>query len=129
MPGQPAGMFDSLRQLLRTGVALGHARLELLVFDLEIEKRRIVDVALLALVGLTLLALGLVLLIGLLLMLVGENQRTLVLAALCALCVGAGLALIFLARQRLQRGEPILALSKGELARDRAALENVDRPA
>ena len=46
MPASRAGLFDSLRQLGGTAFALVQLRLELLVADLEIEKLRLIEVAL-----------------------------------------------------------------------------------
>jgi uncharacterized membrane protein YqjE len=75
MPTSRAGLFDSLRQLLTTALELAQVRLELLVSDLEIEKLRLVDVALRALLGLMLLGLGLVLAIGFVLLLLWDSHR------------------------------------------------------
>jgi uncharacterized membrane protein YqjE len=44
-----AGLFDSLRRLLRTGLEITQVRLELLGADLALEKLRLIDVALRAL--------------------------------------------------------------------------------
>ena len=60
-------LFESLRQLLHTALELAQVELELLVTDLQLEKLRLVEVALRALLGLLLLGLGLLLLIGFLL--------------------------------------------------------------
>ena len=54
MPASRAGLFESLRQLLRTALEMAQVRLELLVSDLEIEKLRLVDAVLRALLGLLL---------------------------------------------------------------------------
>ena len=59
-----AGLFDSLRRLLRTGLEITQVRLELLGADLALEKLRLIDVALRALLGAMLIVIGLVLLIG-----------------------------------------------------------------
>ena len=61
MPASRAGLFDSLRRLLRTSLEIAEVRLELLVADLEFEKLRFVEAALRALLGLMLIGLGMVL--------------------------------------------------------------------
>lgn len=122
MSVQRTGLFDSLRQLFGTALELGQVRLELLIGDLELEKMRLVDVALRALLGVMLLGLGLVLLIGLVLMLLWDGYRLPALAVLTLLCIAGGLWLMHAARQHLRGGEQMLAATSAELARDRAAL-------
>ena len=94
MPASRAGLFDSLRQLSATALELAQLRLELLVADLELEKLRLIEAALFALLGLTLLGLGLVLLCAFVLLLVGEAYRLQALGVLLLLCLGAGLMLL-----------------------------------
>jgi len=124
MPTSRAGLFDSLRQLLRTALELAQVRLELLVSDLEIEKLRLVDVALRALLGLMLVGLGLVLLIGFVLLLLWDSYRLPALAVLTLLCLVGGLALLQAAKRRLHQGEPMFAATRAELERDQAALRS-----
>ena len=88
MPASRAGLFESLRQLLNTALELAQVRLELLVADLQLEKLRLVDVALRALLGLLLLGLGLLLLIGFLLMLLWDGYRLPALGVLTAAVPG-----------------------------------------
>jgi uncharacterized membrane protein YqjE len=127
MPASRAGLFNSLRRLFGTALALAQVRLELLVADLELEKLRLVDVALRALLGLMLLGLGLVLLIGFILLLLWDGYRLPALGVLTLLCVGGGLWLLQAARQRLRSGEAMFAATTAELARDRAALDAEDQ--
>lgn len=122
MPTSRAGLFDSLRQLLATALELAQVRLELLVSDLEIEKLRLVDVALRALLGLMLLGLGLVLAIGFVLLLLWDSYRLPALAVSTLLCLGGGLALMQAAKRRLHQGEQAFSATRAELERDQAAL-------
>lgn len=122
MPASRAGLFDSLRQLLHTALALAQVRLELLATDLEVEKLRLLDVALRALLGLMLLGLGLVLLMAFLLMLLWDGYRLPALGVLTLLCAGGGLWLLQAAKRRLGHGEPMFAATRAEFERDQAAL-------
>lgn len=122
MPASRAGLFESLRQLLHTALSLAQLRLELLASDLEIEKLRLVEVALRALLGLMLLGLSLLLLIGFLLMLLWDGYRLPALGVLTLLCLGAGLGLLQAAKRRLRDGEPMFAATRAEFERDQAAL-------
>ncbi len=126
MPASRAGLFESLRQLLHTALELAQVRLELLVTDLQLEKLRLVEVALRALLGLLLLGLGLLLLIGFLLMLLWDGYRLPALGALTLLCIGGGLLLLNAAKRRLREGDELFAATRAEFERDRAALRPRD---
>jgi uncharacterized membrane protein YqjE len=126
MPASRAGLFESLRQLLSTALELAQVRLELLVTDLQLEKLRLVDVALRALLGLLLLGLGLLLLIGFLLMLLWDGYRLPALGVLTLLCIGGGLLLLQAAKRRLREGDELFAATRAEFERDRAALRPRD---
>jgi uncharacterized membrane protein YqjE len=126
MPASRAGLFDSLRQLLNTSLELAQVRLELLVADLQLEKLRLVDVALRALLGLLLLGLGLLLLIGFLLLLLWDGYRLPALGVLTLLCLGGGALLLQAAKRRLREGDELLAATRAEFERDRAALRSQD---
>jgi uncharacterized membrane protein YqjE len=117
-----AGLFASLRQLLRTSLELAEVRLELLVADLELEKLRLVEAALRALLGLMLVGLGLVMLVGFVLLLLWDSHRLAAMAVLTLLCLAGGFALLHAAKRRLQQGEGLLAATRAELHRDQAAL-------
>lgn len=122
MPAIRAGLFDSLRGLLRTSVELAGVRLELLATDLEVEKLRFAEAALRALLGLMLIGLGLVLLAGFVLLLLWDGYRLQAIVVLMLLCLGGGLLLLRAAKRRLQQGEPLLAATRAELQRDHDAL-------
>ena len=122
MPASRAGLFESLRQLLGTALELVQVRLELLVADLQLEKLRLVEVALRALLGLLLLGLGLLLLIAFLLMLLWDGYRLPALGVLTLLCLGGGALLLQAAKRRLREGDELLAATRAEFERDRAAL-------
>lgn len=123
-PAPQAGLFESLRRLLRTSVELAGVRLELLVSDLELEKLRFVEAALRALVGLLLIGLGLVLVVGFVLLLFWDTHRMVALGVLALVCLGGGFALLYAAKLRLQQGEGMLAATRAELQRDQAALRD-----
>jgi uncharacterized membrane protein YqjE len=126
MPASRAGLFESLRGLLHTALGLAQVRLELLVADLQLEKLRLVDVALRALLGLMLVGLGLVLLIGFVLLLLWDGYRLPALAVMTLLCLLGGVALLQAAKRRLRRGDELLSATRAELERDQAALRAQD---
>jgi len=126
MAASRTGLFESLRQLLHTALELGQVRLELLVTDLQLEKLRLVEVALRALLGLLLLGLGLLLLIGFLLMLLWDGYRLAALGVLTLLCLGGGALLLHAAKRRLREGDELFAATRAEFERDRTALRARD---
>lgn len=132
MPASRAGLFESLRQLLGTALELAQVRLELLVADLQLEKLRLVEVALRALLGLLLLGVGLLLLIGFVLLLMWDSYRLHALGVLTLLCLGGGALLLQAAKRRLREGDELLAATRAEFQRDRNALgggpAEVDKP-
>ena len=118
------GLFAALQRLLRSSVQLALLRLDLLVTDLELEKLRLVDVAVRALLGLMLVGLGLVLLIGFVLLLLWDSYRLAAVGVLTLLFTGGGVLLLQAAKRRLNDGEPMLAATRAEFERDQAALRD-----
>ena len=124
-PGRPAaGLFDSLRTLLATLVAMAQTRVELFGTEIEEEVRRVIvlllgSVAVLALASLALLFSGLVVIAA-----YWDTHR--VAAAVCvalffsALSIAAYLAV----RARTRRRSRLLSSTLDELERD---LELLDR--
>jgi uncharacterized membrane protein YqjE len=127
MPATQTGLFAALRQLLHSAAQLALLRLDLLATDLELEKLRLVDVAVRALLGLMFIGLGLVLLIGFVLLLMWDGYRLAAAGVLTLLFLGGGGLLLQAAKRRLNDGEPMLAATRAEFARDQAALR--DEPA
>jgi uncharacterized membrane protein YqjE len=128
MPAVRAGLFDSLRGLLRTSAEIAGVRLELLATDLEVEKLRFADAALRALLGLMLVGLGVVLLAGFVLLLLWDGYRLAATGVLALLFLLAGALLLQAARRRLHDGGPVLAATRAEIERDAAALRDPGLP-
>jgi len=130
MSGLPPGngLYASLRRLLATGLEIAEVRLELLAVELAQEKERALDALLWALLAWMMLTVGVVLAVGLLLVLLWDGYRLPALAVLSLGFLAAGAALVRRARQRLATPGGPGAASRGELARDRAALEGREPP-
>lgn len=122
MPGSRTGLFHSLRQLAHTALELGQVRLELLVSDLQLEKLRLADAALRALLGLMLLGLGLVLLVGFVLLLLWDGYRLPALGVLTLLCLGGGWLLLLAAKRLASPEQGLFSATRAELERDQAAM-------
>lgn len=113
------GLLASVRQLLSTLLETAQVRLELLGTELEVEKRRVLDVLVLAAVALVCLSLGLVMLCATVILLVDDAYRLAAAGAMALLMLGGGLVLLGLARRRLRNPMGMFHASAQELARDR----------
>ena len=121
-----SGLFESLRRLLATGLAIAQVRLDLLGNELEQEKLRLFDALAWAAVALLLLGLGLLLGAALLVALAPEAWRLLALGLLTLACLGGGAWMLNQARRRLTSPGGLLAATRAELARDHDALADLD---
>jgi uncharacterized membrane protein YqjE len=121
VPGQ--GLLHSLRRLLATVLELTHLRLELLTTELEQEKLRVYEGLLRGAVAVLLINVGLLLLVGWLVLLVGESYRMAALGVLALLFLGGGIWLARHARDHLRGGGGLLSGTRAELAQDRDALK------
>lgn len=122
MPASPPGLFASLRGLLHSSAQLALVRLELLVADLELEKLRLAQAAVRALIGLMLIGLGMLLAVGFIVLLLWDTHRLATLAVLALLCLAGGALLLRTAQRSMQEGGPMLAGTRAEFERDEVAL-------
>jgi uncharacterized membrane protein YqjE len=122
-PSKETGLFASLRQLLGTAVEALQVRLALLSNEIEQEKLRLFDGLLWAGLALLLLGLGALLLCAFIVVLFWDSHRLLALGTLTLLFLGAGIAVLFMARTRLQSPGGLFNSSVAELGRDRAGLD------
>ena len=120
--GQRAGLFDSVKTLAATLVAMGYTRLELLSTEIEEERVRLSSMLLWTLVALFFAALCIVLLTLLLLVVFWDTHRLLVLGILALLfllgAVMAGRVVLDKAKAKPR----LFASSLAELSKDREQL-------
>lgn len=122
MPGEGRGLFDSLKGLAATLVALAHTRLDLLSSDLEEEREQLVSVLVMLLVALFSLGIGVLLLAILIAVMFWDSHRLLALAGLTGFFLGGGAAAFGVARHKLRTKPKLFAASLAELAKDRQQL-------
>lgn len=122
MSATQAGLLGSLRALLGTTLQVAQARLELLGVELEQEKTQLFDALWWGALALVLLAAGLVLAVGFVVLLMQEGYRLPALGLLTLVCLGGGVALLRHAKRCLHSPDGAFAASVGEIARDRASL-------
>ncbi len=121
-PSQAGGLFASLRRLLGTVLEIAEVRLALLSTEVELEKRRLFDALLWAAIGILVLATGLVLLCGFVILLFSEAYRVPALGTMALLFLGGGLLLLRQARRGLRSPDGVFGSSVAELQRDRSGL-------
>ena len=121
-PTHAGGLFSSLRRLLGTVLEIAEVRLALLSTEVELEKRRLFDALLWGAVAMLVLATGLTLLCGFVILLFSEGYRLAALGVMALLFLGAGWLLLQQARKRLSSPGGMLAGSVAELQRDRNSI-------
>jgi uncharacterized membrane protein YqjE len=122
------GLLGSARSLLGTTLELVQVRVALLANDVETGTLRLFDALVLALFALLGIGVGTVLLCMLLLMLVQDAYRIPVLGVMALAFLGAGAWALAAARGSLRQAGGAFEATRGELARDLAALAPRDPP-
>ncbi len=116
------GLFESLKRLAATLVAIGSTRLELLSADLEEQRVLLTSMLIWALVGLFCAALGVVLATLLVVVVFWDTNRVLVLGILVVLFF-LGAALAWSVVRNTARAKPrIFSASLAELSKDHERL-------
>jgi uncharacterized membrane protein YqjE len=129
VPGRSAGgLFDSLRALIATLVAMAHTRVELFGTEIEEEVRRVVALLLGGLVVLSLASLAL-LFSGLVVIAAYWDTHRLIATACVAIAFIVLTAVSYLAvRARTRRRSRLLASTLDELERDLELLDKQTSP-
>ncbi|MBS0310962.1 MAG: phage holin family protein [Proteobacteria bacterium] len=121
-PGGGGGLFDSLKGLAASLIAIVHTRLDLLSTELEEERARLASVLVMLFVALFCIGIGVVLLVFLIVVAFWESHRLLALAGLTAFFLVGGATAIGFARHRLRTKPKLFAASLAELSKDREHL-------
>lgn len=114
----PGGLFESVRTLLGTLVAIARTRAELLGNELEQELRRTVGLLVGAMIALALASLALLFAALTLVASFSETHRVAATAAVAAAFVILAVAACIVTVRRGQRAPRLLAATLGELERD-----------
>lgn len=125
-PLRESGLFASLSRLLATLLQMAQVRLQLLGTEVELEKRRLFDGLLWAGIAIVVLALGLVLLCGFVVLLFWDGYRLAAVGAMALLFLLGGGLMLNHARTRLQNrssSKGMFDASLAELKRDQTDLQ------
>lgn len=116
------GLFESLKALSGSLIAIVHTRLELLSNDIAEERVHLTTLLVLGLVALFCLGVGVVLLTILIAVAFWESHRLAALGALTGFFLVAGAGLVGLAMRKARTRPRLFEASLAELSRDRQQL-------
>lgn len=118
------GLFESLKALSGSLVAIAHTRLELLSNDIAEERAHLTTLLLLGLVALFCLGVGVVLLAILIAVAFWESHRLAALGGLAGFFLVASAGLAWLAMHKARTRPKLFEASLAELAKDRQQLSS-----
>lgn len=118
------GLFESLKALSGSLVAIAHTRLELLSNDIAEERAHLTTLLLLGLVALFCLGVGVVLLAILIAVAFWESHRLAALGGLTGFFLVASAGLAWLAMHKARTRPKLFEASLAELAKDRQQLSS-----
>lgn len=121
--GGQGGLYDSLKGLAATGVAMLQTRLELLSTELAEEKERLLTQLVLGLAALFFIGLGIVFVALFLTVILWEHHRLLVLGMFTALFLGLGIASLLAVRSFSRNQSRLFSASLAELSKDKDRLD------
>ncbi len=121
-PTETKGLFDSLKGLAASLVAIAYTRLDLLSTEMEEERERLTLLLIVMLIGLFLLGVGVILLTVLVVVAFWNNHRLLVLGCFSGAFLAAGMAAWWFVLHKLQIKPRWFASTLDELSKDRQQL-------
>lgn len=120
--GNHPGLFDSIKGLAASSVAIVRTRLELISTEVAEEKERLLSLLWLGMAALFFIGLGIVFAAVLLTVALWESHRLLVLGILTALFLGLGISALSLALRQARSGQKLFSASLAELSKDQDLL-------
>lgn len=117
------GLFESLKALTGTLIAIVYTRLELFSTELEEERERLAILLILMLVALFCIGVGVVLAVLLVVVTFWDTHRLLILAGLTGVFLTGGLSASWLALHKLRTKPRLFAATLAELRQDSAHLD------
>jgi len=118
------GVLAALRRLTGNAIALLHARLELLITEIEEERSRLVRILLLSVIAAFFLSIGVLTLTIFIILLAWDTHGLLVAGALTVLYLGIGVGLALSVRNLAKTRSKLFSSSLAELKKDHDALDS-----
>lgn len=117
------GLLQSIRHLGRTALGAAQTRLEILATEIEEERVRLEQMLLVALAAAFCLGMAMVLAAGVVVLYFWDTHRLLAAGVLAVAFLVAGVLLGLMLRQQAKSRPKPFAVTRGELAKDRRALQ------
>ena len=122
-PGRAEGLFESLRNLARTSLAIVQTRIEIFASEIDEERTRLARIVVLAMVVLFCFGLAVVLLVLLIAVLFWDTNRLLAIGVLAGVFAVSGLAALLALRSAIVQRPKFLAATLAELRKDEKELD------
>jgi uncharacterized membrane protein YqjE len=122
-PGRAEGLFESLRNLARTSVAIVQTRIEIFASEIDEERTRLARIAVLAALAAFCLGLAVILLVFFLVVLYWDTDRLLAIGVLAGVFAVGGIAACLVLRAAVSQRPKFLSATLAELRKDRTKLE------
>ena len=116
------GLLHSIRHLAGNLLGAAQTRLDILATELEEERVRLEQMLLIALAAAFCLAMGAVLCVALIVLYYWDTHRLAAVGILAVAFLSAGVALGLILRDKVKTRPKAFAVTRGELAKDRAML-------
>jgi uncharacterized membrane protein YqjE len=116
------GLLHSIKHLAQTLLGAAQTRLEILATELEEERVRLEQLLLFALAAAFCIVMGIVLCVALVVLYYWDTHRLLAVGILAAGFLAAGVVLGLILRDKAKTRPKPFAITRGELAKDRAML-------
>ena len=121
--GRAEGLFESLRNLAKTFLAVVQTRVEIFASEIDEERTRLARIALLAAVAAFCLGLAVILLVFFLVVLFWDTDRLLAIGVLAGFFAIGGIAACLGLRAAVSQRPKFLSATLAELRKDRTRLE------
>lgn len=121
--GRAQGLFDSLRNLARTFVAVVQTRIEIFASEIDEERTQLARIAVLAAAAAFCLGLAVILLVFFLVVLFWDTDRLLAIGVLAGVFAVGGIAACLALRAAVSQRPKFLSATLAELRKDRSKLE------
>ena len=122
-PNNSQGLFESIKALTSTLVAIVHTRLELLSTDLEEDRERLMSLVMLSLIALFSLLIAVVLVTITLVVAFWDSYRVLALASISGVFIIVGITTWLAAVRQAKKKPKMFVASLMELIKDRQHLD------
>lgn len=121
--GRAEGLFESLRNLARTSLAVVQNRIEIFASEIDEERTRLARIALLAAAAAFCLGLAVILLVFFLVVLFWDTDRLLAIGVLAGVFAIGGIAACLGLRAAISQRPKFLSATLAELRKDQTRLE------